>query len=53
MNMDINQRKNLIAKIIADLRLLIEESWSIDVADKLRSALRILEANDGLEGYDD
>lgn len=51
--MKINERKNLISKIIADLRLLIAESWAIDVQKRLEKALKILVENENLEGYDD
>lgn len=51
--MNLNERKNLMAKIIADLQLLIAESWSVEITQPLEKALLILESNRELEGYDD
>lgn len=41
-----------MAKIIADLKLLIDESWDIELIEKLRKAFNILDDNEDLEGYD-
>jgi len=51
--MNIDERKNLIKKIIADLELLISHCWNVDTKEKLKDALDILVINDDLEGYDD
>jgi len=51
--MNINERVRLLNKIIADLELLIDESWSISITDELSKARDILENNLALEGYDD
>jgi len=49
--MNINERENLKSKIEADIILLIDESWSQDVKDKLQLVLNVL-APTLLEGYD-
>jgi hypothetical protein len=50
--MNYKQRENLKRKVEADLQLLIDESWLIDVEDKLKNILEELKQTT-LEGYDD
>jgi len=50
--MNINEREALKARLEADLRLLIAESWHIDVIDRLQDVLNNLQQV-RLEGYDD
>lgn len=51
--MNINERQRLLKKIIADLEYLIKESWHTDIKEDLGKAIKILEENSSLEGYDD
>lgn len=51
--MNIDERKRLLAKIIADLDYLISQCWSTETRDELQKALDILRENTYLEGYDD
>lgn len=50
--MNIAQREGLKRRIESDLMLLVQESWSSDVRDRLLKILYKLEST-SLEGYDD
>ncbi len=52
LRMNINERENLKKKIEADLLLLAEESWDIEVSSKI-SLVHSNLINIDLEGYDD
>jgi len=50
--MNYKERENLKKHIEADLKLLAEESWNMNIANKIGNVLKKLE-DIQLEGYDD
>jgi hypothetical protein len=48
--MTIEERKNILTKLIADIYLLIETSEHLEIVDELRKSVKILEGVKELEG---